>query len=438
MALSTAAALLGSAVIGAGTSAINSKSAANTAANSSQYATDQTIAFNNKALETQQANTQPYRDAGQVGVQALLQNLGLTSAAGSTGTASTGMTGTQKGQWDAYIAAHPDLQASITGDTASQWAGTTPEEKAADHYARYGKAAGWELPTATAPATQTTTTEPTGAVAADAVRPTVTQTPAYQAPTVTQTPGYQAPTYVTAPGYQAPTTDPLDVSLSKYQKAPGYDWQQSEAARATLAGSAATGALRSGAAAKALQDRAQQIANTDYSNWRSYTTGQYNTDRSRADQNAQFGYSAQASQNALQNSSNTQNAQFGYNALTDQNKFKDTAAIDAAQFGYNALTNQNNLTNQYNQQNFTTDRAFTADQKQQTTNNLFNLTGIGASAAGSSSSAIGANATNNSNALLSNAAAQGNAALASAGQVNNAINTGTNALAYYFGNKKAA
>jgi hypothetical protein len=299
------------------------------------------------------------------------------------------------------------LSAAIN-DPNGGFLGTTPQEKAANHYARYGQAAGWELPTVKAKdntAPQVLPGETNNTPGLDPARPNLVEAPAYQPASLTAT-----------PGYQAPTIDPLDVSLSRYQKDPGYDWQQREAARATLAGSSATGALHSGAAAKALQDRAQQIANTDYSNWRSYTTGQYNTDRSRADQNAQF----------------------GYNALTNNNQFTDAAKQQNAQFGYNALTNQNNLTNQFNQQGFNTDRAFTADQGQQKTNNLFALTGLGASAAGSANSAIGANATNNGNALFSNASAQGNAALASAGQVNNAINTGTNALTWYLGNKNTA
>lgn len=441
--IGTTAAILGSAVIGAGASAISSSNAAKKAANSSQYATDQTTALNNKALDLQQQNTQPYRDAGALSTQALLEQLGLAQPKASTASSQAGSP-----DWNGYIAAHPDLAETISGPNSNQFTGATPQEKAADHYARYGQAAGWQLPTTAAPAkgdqpqvlpaSTGPNGQPTVAVGTDPTRPGLTQTAPYQAPTTTQTAPYAAPSFVSTPGYQAPDAGKLDVSLNSYQVDPGYNWQQSEASRATLAGSAATGALHSGAAAKALQDRAQQIANTDYSNWRSYTTGQYNTDRSRADQNAQFGYNALLGQNSQQNSLNSNNAQFGYNALSDQNKFKDTAAIDAAQFGYNALTNQNNTNNQYGQQAFNTDRAFTADQSQQKTNNLFSLSGLGASAAGSANSAIGANAANNGNALFSNASAQGNAALASAGQVNNAINTGTNALAYYFGNKKVA
>lgn len=461
MAINTATALIGSAIIGAGASAATSSSAAQKAANSSQYATDQSIALNNRALDLQQQNTQPYRDAGAIATNALLQRLGLVPATGqaATGTAT---------DWNAVLADRPDVAAAVN-DPNGGFNGATAQERAADWYNRYGRDSGYQLP-ATAQAQQTTqiATPTNNTPGLDPARPNLVQTPAYQAPATTVTPAYQAPAttvtpayqapeFTMAPAYQAPTMDPLDVSLERYQRDPSYEWQQSEAARATLAGSAATGSLRSGAAAKALQDRAQQIANADYTNWRGYTTGQYNTDRSRADQNAQFGYNALLSQTMARNTANQNNAQFGYNALTNQNQFRDTAAINAAQFGYNALTNQNqfrdtaainaaqfgynaltnqnNATNQYNQQGFNTDRAFTADQQQQGTNNLFSLAGMGASAANASNSAVGANAANTSNALFSNAAAQGNAALASAGQVNNAINTGTNALTWYLGNR---
>lgn len=434
MAISTAAALLGSAVIGAGASAVVSGNAAKSAARTSQNATDATLAFNNRALDLQQQNTQPYRDAGTVGVQALLQNLGLVPAqAQATGPVP---------DYNAVLAERPDVAAAVN-DPNGGFNGATVQERVADWYQRYGKDSGYQLPTIK-PATPEPQAQPTPAapqgnvvpVGSDPTRPGVTQVDNYQAPTMTQTPAYSVSDFMRAASYSAPETAPLDVSLQRYEKSPGYNFQQSEAQRATLAGSAATGALRSGAAAKALQDRAQQIANLDYNNWRDYTTGQYNTDRSRADQNAQFGYNALLGQNASQNAFNTNNSQFGYNALTNQNRFLDSAAIDAAQFGYNAKTQQNNLNNQFNQQAFNTDRAFTADQKQQGTNNLFNLAGMGASAAGSSNAAIGANAANNSNALFSNAATQGNAALASAGQVNNAINTGTNALTWYLGNRQ--
>jgi len=390
--IGTATALLASAAIGAGASAITSNNAIKSASKSSQQATDASIAMQDKALETQQANTKVIREAGDTATTALLDRLGLNPAAKEAAAATANAS-----KYSQYLKQNPDVAAGWeTAKNDPQYGGDI-NKWAASHYETYGKNEGRVLPEADQAAAPATPAEPS--------RPGLVQTPAYQAPTLSQT-----------PAYQAPEMDPLDVSLGSYEKAPDYEFQQTEARRGTLAGAAATGALRSGAAAKALQDRAQQIAYGDYTNWRNYTTGQYNTDRSRADQNAQF----------------------GYNALTDQNRFKDSAAIDASTFGYNALTNQNSQANQYNQQNFNTDRAYTADQKQQGTNNLFTLSGLGASATGANNNAIANTASNNSNALFSNASAQGNAALAGAGQTNNAINTGVNALSYYYGNKSNA
>lgn len=389
MAIGTATALLASAVIGAGASAISSNKAVNSAAKTSQQATDASIEMQNKALDTQQANTKVIREAGDTATTALLDRLGLNPAAKEAAAATENAS-----RYSQYLKQNPDVAAAWEANKSDPKFGGDINAFAADHYKTFGQKEGRALPNPEPSAVQPPAAEP--------ARPGLVQTPAYQAPTLTQT-----------PAYEAPDVGNLDVSLGSYEKAPDYEFQQSEARRGTLAGAAATGALRSGAAAKALQDRAQQIAYGDYTNWRNYTTGQYNTDRSRADQNAQF----------------------GYNALTDQNRFKDSAAIDASTFGYNALTNQNSQANQYNQQNFNTDRAYTADQKQQGTNNLFTLSGLGASATGANNNAIANTASNNSNALFSNASAQGNAALAGAGQTNNAINTGVNALSYYYGNK---
>lgn len=381
--IGTTAAILGSAIIGAGASAAISNKAVKSAANSSQQATDASLDYNNRALDTQQANTAVTRAAGDTATTDLLTRLGLTPQAAPTPAQ------TEAQQYTQYLKDNQDVARGWEDEKNAPEFGGDINKWAKYHYETYGKNEGRTLPV---PA----------AVQGEAKRPAIVSTPGYQAPQITQT-----------PGYQAPNISPLDVSLDKYQKAPDYEWQQTEARRGTLAGASATGALNSGAAAKALQDRAQQIAYGDYTNWRNYTTGQYNTDRSTA----------------------VQQAQFGYNALADQNKFTNSANIDASQFGYNALSSQNNATNQYNQQNFNTDRAFGADQTQQQTNNVFALAGMGAAATGQNNANIGANASNNANALFSNASAQGNAALAGAGQTNNLIGQGVNALGYYYGNK---
>lgn len=482
MAIGTATAILGSAIIGAGASAAMSSSAAKSAAKTSQQATDAATTLQNKALDTQQANTAVIRNAGDTATTALLERLGLGPK--PAGPAPGGI------NTQAYLQNNPDVAQAFEQERAKGYQGDAASF-AQQHFDQYGKNEGR--------AAEMTPAAPTAPAAP--TRPDLVQTPGYQAPTQTATPGfqgasatqqgayqgqaatqqgaYQAPSYVDTPAYQTPEMDALDVSLSKYERAPDYEFQQQEARRGTLAGAAATGSLRSGAAAKALQDRAQQVAYGDYTNWRNYSTGQYNTDRSRTDQNAQFGYNALQSNNQQKNAANTQNAQFGYNAqtqqnqfgdqlanqnaqfgynaltqanqfkdsmanqnaqfgynaLVDQNRFKDTLATDASQFGYNAMTQQNSQANQFNQQNFNTDRAYNADQQQQGTSNLFALSGLGASATGANNNAIANTANNNSNALFSNAATQGNASLAAAGQTNNAINTGVNALSYYYGNK---
>lgn len=56
-------------------------------------------------------------------------------------------------------------------------------------------------------------------------------------------------------------------TFDQYQKDPSYDWQQSEAARIGQNTAAARNGLYRGSTAKALQDRAQNIANADYGNW---------------------------------------------------------------------------------------------------------------------------------------------------------------------------
>ncbi len=53
-----------------------------------------------------------------------------------------------------------------------------------------------------------------------------------------------------------------EAAFQRFRDSSGYQFQVNEAERGTLAGSAATGSLESGAAAKALQDRRQNIANT--------------------------------------------------------------------------------------------------------------------------------------------------------------------------------
>jgi hypothetical protein len=61
--------------------------------------------------------------------------------------------------------------------------------------------------------------------------------------------------------------DAANQAMSTYQQSPGYAWQMQQGLRATDAGAAATGMLRSGAALKAEQTFGQGLANSDFSQY---------------------------------------------------------------------------------------------------------------------------------------------------------------------------
>lgn len=58
-----------------------------------------------------------------------------------------------------------------------------------------------------------------------------------------------------------------------YMKSPAYDYLAREAQKQTLGAASKAGLMLSGSAATALQDRAFNLAKTDYADWRNYTTG---------------------------------------------------------------------------------------------------------------------------------------------------------------------
>ena len=58
--------------------------------------------------------------------------------------------------------------------------------------------------------------------------------------------------------------DAANAAMANYQTSPGYQWQMQQGLRATDAGAAASGMLRSGAALKAEQTFGQGLANSDF------------------------------------------------------------------------------------------------------------------------------------------------------------------------------
>lgn len=400
MALTTGMAILGSAAIGAAAGGISSSNAANKAANASQQATDANAALQREALATQQANTAVARGAGDASINQLMQRLGISQSGQSATSPTAAPTSSQPAAQPqqpnttvtdptktfnaaSYLAANPDVAAAVN-DPNSQFAGATAAERAADHYARYGQA---EVAS--------------GGRSLGSERQ--------------EMPGGQ-PTY-TAPTYIRPEFDQtLDVSMERFKGSPEYQVAQYDIAKQggqVQASLAAQGLLNSGAALRRLQEVGQDNSVKYYGDFRDYNTGQFNTDRSRFDNNYNFDTSL-ASNNALAYANLGQNAyQYG------QSRADNNYNIDRAYGTDLALNNRQYETGRYDNQ----------------TNALFNLANLGQGAASNYGAAVQNSANNQGNALFSNAANQGNAALTSANNLNSLIGQGTNALAYYYGNK---
>lgn len=385
MAIGTATALLGSAIIGAGASALSSSSAANKAANASQQATDANAALQREAMATQQANTAVARGAGDAAINQLMDRLGISSASSQPQAAS------QSFDFGAYAAANPDVVAEANKPD-SFLRGATPEERIALHYQDHGK-------------------EEIAAGQRSSGQPATAQTP--KQTDVQLSPGAQVPTYTrpentvyTPQTYVRPEYDKkLDVSMEAFKNSPEYQVAQYDIAKQggqVQASLAAQGLLNSGAALKRLQEVGQDNSVKYYGDYRDYTTGQYNVDRARYDNNYNFDTSLN-SQNALA-AAQLANQQF------NQDRAYGTDL---------ALANRQYETGRYDN----------------TTNQLFNLANLGQGAASQYGNALQNSANNQGNALFSNAANQGNAALASASNLNSLIGQGMNALSYYYGNK---
>lgn len=404
--IGTAAAILAAAAVAATAGAVTSNHAVNSAAQSSQNATDAAAAASNQALATQQANTAVARQNGDLASNALAARLGLTAPAAAG--AAPAVAGSNAGavgatpQYDiaAFETANPDLVQEATRVTTD---GEFPSKEAYyqwhdQNYPQENR--NLQQYVVATPATTPATTPDTPATPTTPVGPqspaNLDQTGTYTAPRPAVGP---APPY-TAPAYRETAVAPLDVSLSSYQQSPDYNFQLDQGNRNILANASATGGLESGAALKALQTFGQNLALGDYSQWRNYATGQYNTDRS---------YTA-----------NRDDAANAFNTTQANNTFN--AANGTYQFGTTLGQNEYN-----------SDRDYLTGQYNTGTNALLSLAGYGQNATNASNNALGQNATNLSNGYFSNASNQGNAALAGAGQTNNLLSNSTNALAYYYG-----
>lgn len=204
---------------------------------------------------------------------------------------------------------------------------------------------------------------------------------------------------VAAAGYDPALQNSHENFEFNYEQSPGYEFLKDQALTSATNSMASRGLGSSGAELKALQDRATNLAATDYDN-------QY----SRALQTHQQNYNQfQTQESVNQNALNTA-GQFNASATNDANQFNETNALAA----YNA-----NMDNKQNQ--------FT---------NLNALAGYGSWAAGqgvsannNTTSAYVAASTGQGDALLSGNIAKGDAAATGQQGILNGILTGAGALA---------
>lgn len=311
-------AIIGSAVIGAGSAAYSSSQANkanNKALEANNAATAQQLAAQKEARDSNVALNKPYIDGGTAAYTQLLKRYGITPAGSSTGaqpaaqarsyqpngaggqsyavptslkTGNAGVSpleagaatqpssqpagGAQSGgaiDYAGYAAAQPDLESwyqqhppesvgDLTGDGQID-----NSDSAAAHYAEYGQNESWR-------------TVPTVA-AQEAPQPTGPQTPT-DLMTAQRPDAIQTPTYGDAPS--------MGFSAEDFTQSPGYAWARDEALRGANASYAGRGLLKSDSAVKGIMGRAQGLASQEYNNWfnqqmqrQQADRGQFNTDR---------------------------------------------------------------------------------------------------------------------------------------------------------------
>jgi len=270
-------------------------------------------------------------------------------------------------QWPDVAQEFQRLQSTPEGQAQLQSIGaTTPDAFANYHYQTFGQQAGREMPT-------------TGGQSADPNAPA----PSYYQETYAQRPdAVQVPTYGSAPTFS--------MDYNQIANDPGFKFETAQTASGVNANAAARGNLRSGDAAKALQDRLFGVA---------HTYGQDYFNRGLASFDRQY-------QGFIDDRS------YGTNiALQDRNR-------------------QDNI--------FSEDRGFQAGRNDQQTSNLFGLAGIGQNAAAGTANAGNVFASNQIASNNQRANTTANAAIAGAQNTANLFGSAANAVGTYYGMKGGA
>lgn len=295
--------------------------------NAADKASDAQATAAQQALHAQQRATQqaqqlyaPGVAAYQTGLNALTQRLGLP-------TQGVAPAQTKGGQFDpaAYLAANPDVLAEYNrlspNNLKNNLGVSTPEQFAQWHYDQYGKfenRAGSPSQIVDTPAPQQQA-QATG----NALSPQSTYTP----------PSYTAPEF--------------SFDINSFKDNPAYKFALEQGSGQVMANASATGALNSGAALKALQDRGQKTGYNFYANERDSAYNRFNQDRSfgrgvyESDRNYNTGRQDRQTddlfrylsvgQNALSSSANAALGQGAVEANTLENIGASTAGNALAQ-----------------------------------------------------------------------------------------------------------
>lgn len=270
---------IGGALGGALGGASDQSSASSSAADAQVQAQRDAIAAREKAAAQVATLQAPYVQAGYTGLNALTSRLGLpggavggavtaAQAAGPTGSPAPG---------NALSPSSPPPPVTVPASSTNALA---PAAAAAGGYLTESMGTGG-APAAT-PLTGSTVDPP---ISATAPPPAATgpapATPNALSPSTgpASGPGIDPGTYGNTANPTQPNPGNFSYTLADYTASPAYQYQQDQARKATIAGASATGALQSGAAMKALQDRAQNIAYQDFTGERAFNAGQFNLNR---------------------------------------------------------------------------------------------------------------------------------------------------------------
>lgn len=218
-----------------------------------QYATDRTLEAQQRNLDQTRRDQAKFREAGYVGIDAILADYGL------------GQQGPQAGQPDyaAYVTGNPDIAAEAQRVLASDPGaiGDLNQDGRVDatDYGQYHAQTFGDRPV---PTSQGQSQAPQ--TAEQRLQEQIGERPSFAPRQDYQRPGYVQP----------------DVSVNAFQASPDYQFRLNEGSRNLNAFNAAKGVTGSGAAAKALIGYGQNLAGAEYGNFVDRTLGL--TDRQNA------------------------------------------------------------------------------------------------------------------------------------------------------------